>query len=55
MSENKTLITDYLRTVSAGLIVIYRIQNRKIVSHWMQFDMFALLQQLQGADDAVSA
>jgi len=37
------------RSVVAGLIIIYEIQNRKIVSHWMQFDTFALLNQLQAS------
>jgi predicted ester cyclase len=35
------------RSVSAGLILIYRIANGRIIDHWMQFDFFALLQQLQ--------
>ena len=34
-------------SVSAGLIIIYRIANGRIIDHWMQFDLFALLQQLQ--------
>lgn len=42
------------KAVSAGLIIIYKVQNSKIVEHWMQFDLFNLLQQLQGAS-AVSA
>jgi len=37
------------KTVSAGLIIIYKIQNGKIVNHWMQFDTFSLLQQLQSS------
>jgi predicted ester cyclase len=37
------------RTVSAGLITIYRVENRRIVQHWMEFDRLALLQQLGGA------
>ncbi len=36
-------------TVSAGLIIIYRVANGRIVEHWMQFDRLALLEQLQGA------
>jgi predicted ester cyclase len=35
------------RSVSGGLIIIYRIENGRIVDHWMQFDRFTLLQQLQ--------
>jgi predicted ester cyclase len=35
------------KAVSAGLIIIYKVQNGKIVNHWMQFDTFSLLQQLQ--------
>jgi predicted ester cyclase len=35
------------KTVSAGLIIIYQIDNAKIVEHWMQFDLSGLLQQLQ--------
>lgn len=34
------------RTVSAGLIIIYQIEERKIVNHWLQLDRFTLLQQL---------
>jgi predicted ester cyclase len=43
------------RSVSAGLIIIYKVQNRKIVNHWMQFDTFSLLQQLNEAHRAVGA
>jgi SnoaL-like polyketide cyclase len=35
------------KSVSAGLIIIYAIAGGKIVEHWMQFDLFTLLQQLQ--------
>jgi len=35
------------KSVSAGLIVIYAIASGRIVDHWMQFDLFTLLQQLQ--------
>lgn len=41
------------RSVSAGLIIIYRIENDLIVEHWMQFDLFSLLQQLQAASATV--
>lgn len=34
------------KSVSVGLIIIYRVQNRKVVDHWLQFDMLSLLQQL---------
>jgi predicted ester cyclase len=43
------------RSVSAGLIIIYQVQSGKIVNHWLQFDTFSLLQQLQEAAQAVSA
>ena len=43
------------RSVSAGLIIIYRIENDRIAEHWMQFDLFTLLQQLQGSSATVSA
>jgi predicted ester cyclase len=36
------------KTVTAGLIIIYRVENRRIVQHWMEFDRLTLLQQLQG-------
>lgn len=36
------------KSVTAGLIIIYKVQSGKIVNHWMQFDTFGLLQQLQG-------
>jgi len=35
------------KPVSAGLIIIYAIENGRIVDHWMQFDLFTLLQQLK--------
>ena len=35
------------KEVSAGMMIIYQIANRKIVNHWMQLDMLSLLQQLQ--------
>ena len=35
------------KSVSAGLIIIYAIASGRIVDHWMQFDLFSLLQQLQ--------
>jgi hypothetical protein len=35
------------KAVSAGLMIIYAIASGRIVDHWMQFDLFTLLQQLQ--------
>jgi predicted ester cyclase len=35
------------RTVTAGLTIIYEIANTRIAHHWMQFDLFTLIQQLQ--------
>jgi len=35
------------KTVEAGLIIIYQVQERKIVNFWMQFDAMTLMQQLQ--------
>ena len=34
------------RSVSAGLMIIYRIVNDRIVEHWMQFDGATLMAQL---------
>jgi predicted ester cyclase len=34
------------KQVNAGLIIIYRIANGKIVEHWMQADVLGILQQL---------
>jgi hypothetical protein len=34
------------RQVSAGLMIIYRIDGDRIVEHWMQFDAAALMAQL---------
>ena len=42
------------RTVEATLIIIYEVQDRKIVNHWMQFDGMALMQQLQQGDLAAA-
>src|SRR4051812_48681507 len=33
--------------VSAGLIIIYAVADGRIANHWMQFDLFTLMQQLQ--------
>jgi hypothetical protein len=43
------------KQVSAGLIIIYRIDNGRIAEHWMQFDLFTLLQQLQSSSAMASA
>ena len=43
------------RSVRAGLIIIYRIENGRIVEHWMQLDTPTLLAQLQGTSAGVSA
>jgi predicted ester cyclase len=32
--------------VSAGLQIMYRLENNKIAEHWLQFDMPTLLAQL---------
>ena len=42
------------KTVEAGLIIIYQVQDRKIVNHWMQFDAMALMQQLQQGEVAAA-
>jgi predicted ester cyclase len=34
------------KAVSAGLIIIYLVEDRHIVDHWMQFDLFSLMEQL---------
>jgi predicted ester cyclase len=43
------------RAVSAGLIIIYAVADGRIVDHWMQFDLFTLMQQLQTAAAAQPA
>ena len=35
------------RTVSAPLMIVYRVANNRIVEHWMQFDGAAVVAQLQ--------
>ena len=37
------------KPVSAGLMIIYAVTDGRIADHWMQFDMFTLMQQLQTA------
>lgn len=34
------------RTVNIDLIIIYELENNKIVNHWMQADSAALMQQI---------
>ena len=41
------------RAVSAGLMIIYRIDSGRIVEHWMQFDSLGVMAQLQ--DTAVAS
>jgi predicted ester cyclase len=41
------------KIVSSGLMITYGVADDKIVEHWMQFDFFSLLQQLQ--DSSVAA
>ena len=40
------------RSVSAGLMIIYRIEGDRIVEHWMQFDAAGLMTQLTQAQTA---
>jgi predicted ester cyclase len=40
------------RHVSAGLMIIYRVKDERIVEHWMQFDAAALMTQLTEAQVA---
>jgi predicted ester cyclase len=43
------------KSVSAGLIIIYAVAAGRIADHWMQFDLFTLMQQLQApAESPVS-
>ncbi len=34
------------RPINAPGIIIYRVDDDKVVEHWMQFDVMALMQQL---------
>jgi predicted ester cyclase len=43
------------KPVSAGLIIIYRIENGRIVEHWLQMDFFGLVHQLQHSDREATA
>jgi predicted ester cyclase len=38
------------KTVSAGLMVLYRLANGRIAEHWMQFDNAGLISQLAEAE-----
>ena len=40
------------RQVSAGLMIIYRVKDDRIVEHWMQFDGAAVMSQLIEAQAA---
>jgi predicted ester cyclase len=40
------------RSVSAPLMIVYRLANNHIVEHWMQFDAGAVIAQLQQASVA---
>jgi hypothetical protein len=35
------------KSVSAGLTIVYRIDGGRIAEHWLQFDLFGLLEQLK--------
>jgi len=37
------------REVAAGLMIFYRLEGRRIVEHWMQFDAAGLIAQLTEA------
>jgi predicted ester cyclase len=37
------------------LIIIYRIRDGRIVEHWLEFDMFGLMQQLHTLPAAATA
>jgi predicted ester cyclase len=43
------------KSVTAGLIIIYRIESNRIAEHWMQFDRLALLEQLSQAAQPANA
>lgn len=40
------------RTVNVGLIIIYEIEDNKIVNHWIQADSVALMQQIGAMPEA---
>lgn len=41
------------RSVSAALMIIYRVEGDRIAEHWMQFDGAALIAQLTASEVAV--
>ena len=43
------------QSVSAGLIIIYAVADGRIIDHWMQFDLFTLLDQLKSGSAATVA
>jgi predicted ester cyclase len=43
------------RQVSAGLMIIYRVEGDRIVEHWMQFDGAALMAQLTQAQTTLAS
>lgn len=42
------------RAVSAGLMIVYQVENGRIVRHWMEFDRLGLFQQLQATSVGAS-
>jgi predicted ester cyclase len=42
-------------SVSAGLIIVYRIADGRIVEHWLQFDLLGVLEQLKHVPVATAA
>ena len=43
------------KSVSAGLMIMYRIADGRIAGHWLQFDLFGLLEQLKEAPVTAAA
>ncbi|WP_162054965.1 ester cyclase [Pontibacter pamirensis] len=43
------------REVNVDLIIIYELENNKVVNHWMQADTVALMQQIGNSPVAASA
>ena len=43
------------KSVSAGLMIIYRIADGRIAEHWLQFDMFGVVEQLNEVPSAIDA
>ena len=42
------------RPVSAGLMIIYRLEDNRIAEHWLQFDTPALMAQLSAPAAAIA-